>query len=111
MIFIREDIPCSLLKNVHCSNSFEALGIEINLRKTKWLLIGAYNPNKSNLVHFINLLSCSIDLNVKKFDNIIILGDFNAEVHEEPLQELIGTFDFTNLIIEPTCYNRLDSYK
>ena len=44
ILYIREDIPSSLLK---IDTSIEALYIEINLRKKKWLLGYSFNPHKN----------------------------------------------------------------
>ena len=46
LFFVREDIPSKLL-SVENSPT-EAFFVEINLRKKKWLLSCAYNPNREN---------------------------------------------------------------
>ena len=43
LIYVREDIPSKILPQV-VQADIEALFIEINLRKTKWLLCGCYHP-------------------------------------------------------------------
>ena len=42
-LYVREDIPSSLLK---IDTSIEALYVEINVRKKKWLIGCSYNPHK-----------------------------------------------------------------
>ena len=44
LIYVRSDIPCSLKKDFNLSEDIEGLFIEINLRKSKWLLLGTYHP-------------------------------------------------------------------
>ena len=39
LVFVRDDIPSKLLNISYVSSDTECLTIEINLRKTKWLLI------------------------------------------------------------------------
>ena len=39
LVYVRDDIPSKLLNISYVSSETECLAIEINLRKTKWLLI------------------------------------------------------------------------
>ena len=43
-IFIRDDIPCRALSEHKFAVDIEGIFIEINLRKTKWLILGTYRP-------------------------------------------------------------------
>ena len=45
LVYVRDDIPSKLLDISYVSSDTEFLAIEINLRKTKWLLICSYNPH------------------------------------------------------------------
>ena len=44
MIFVKEDLPSKLLSKHTFHADIEALIVEINLRKTKFLLVGGYSP-------------------------------------------------------------------
>ena len=44
IIFIREDIPSKLLNKHSFPEGIEGLFIEVNFRKSKWLLLGTYHP-------------------------------------------------------------------
>ena len=44
LLYIREDIPSTLLNS---DMSIESFSIEINITKKKWLLVCTYNPNKN----------------------------------------------------------------
>ena len=46
IIYVREDIPCRELREHLIPNNLEGIFLEINLKKSKWLLFGGYNPNK-----------------------------------------------------------------
>ena len=50
-----------------------------------------------------------IDQFAPYFDNIILLGDFNAEVTEDAMTEFCGLFNLKSLIKVPTCYKNLDN--
>ena len=44
MIFVRDELPSKQLQKHALPSDIEALIIEINLRKTKFLLLGGYRP-------------------------------------------------------------------
>ena len=108
LIYIREDIPCRDLAKYSFSNNtpsiFEGIFLEINLRKTKWLLFGGYNPMKINIDSYLQTLSSILDKHLPKYDNIILLGDFNAEIVDSSMQQFCETYHLTNLIKDPTCF-------
>ena len=54
------------------------LFVEINLRK-KWLLCWSYNPNKNKILSHLHVIIKVLDDLSKKYDIIILLGDFNNE--------------------------------
>ena len=39
-----------------------------------------------------------------KYENILLMGDFNSEVSEEAMANFCEAYNLTNLINEPTCY-------
>ena len=45
MIFVSEDNPSKLVSKHTLPDDIDGMFIEINLRKTKWLLLGTYPPN------------------------------------------------------------------
>ena len=49
LVYIREDIPSKLMNISYIASDIECLGIEVNLRKVKWLVICSCNPHKSNI--------------------------------------------------------------
>ena len=89
--FVREDITAKFLSFE--DQLIEALYIELNFRKKKWLLSGSYNPNKNNIPNNLQRLTKSLGLYSAKYDNIILPGDFNvspAEPHMETFCESYG---------------------
>ena len=67
-------------------------------------------PSSSNIDTFFTELTISLSKAVNKFDNLIIMGDFNIDITKEDcsgfdkLEELCDTFNLTNLIKSETCY-------
>ena len=49
-----------------------------------------------------------IEYYLLKHGNLIVLGDFNAEMSNPHMSEFCALYDFTNLIQEPTCYQNID---
>ena len=52
LLFVREDIPCRIIKT-DCDADFKGILAEINLRKKKWFLCCSYNPHKSNITNHL----------------------------------------------------------
>ena len=48
MIFVNEDITSKLLTKHNFPNDVEGLFVELNFRKSKWLLFGTYHPPAQN---------------------------------------------------------------
>ena len=65
MVFVREDIPSRELTTVKFRENIEGLFIEINLRKSKWLLFATYKPPSFSKEKFLILLVTPLTLTVK----------------------------------------------
>ena len=103
LLYVRKDIPAKLLRCSYCED-IECLLIEVTFHKKKWLIYGTYNPNRLLISDHLSTLSNSIDKYAKLYDNIVILGDFNAEPLDENMQDFCNLFNLKNLIKEPTCF-------
>ena len=77
LLYVRESIPCKTLKWEQLGDA-EGIFIEIIVKKTKWLLMGGYNPNKDSISCFFGHVSKAIDANMSIYENFILIGDFNA---------------------------------
>ena len=97
--FVREDIPCKIIKTV-CDADFEGIFVEINLRKTKWLLCCSYNPNKSNIANHLKKICKILDKLNSTYDNLVLLGDFHAE--------FLNLYNLKNLVKQNTCFKNPD---
>ena len=72
LLYVRDDIPSRLLTDYKIKDNLELFFVEVNIRKKKWLLGCFYNPHKSNISN--RLLNNSLDVYVKSYDNIQIMG-------------------------------------
>ena len=56
IIFVKEDIPSNLLIKHDFPSDVEGLFVELNFRKSKWLLFGTYHLPAQNDQYFLIVL-------------------------------------------------------
>ena len=90
LLYVKKDILCRVIP-VNSTLKIEVIVLEINLKKRKRLLLGIYNAHM-----YISLGSIGEKLNelFLKYENIIILGDFNCEMWEEVMEIFCTTYNF-----------------
>ena len=77
LVYVREeDIPCKLVPMKNCS--IEGFFIELNLKSKKWLISCSYNPHRNFISHHLNSIGKNLDLLSENYENIFLMGDFNA---------------------------------
>ena len=103
MLFIKEDTPTKLL-NIDTSISGIENLVEINLRSKKWLISGSHNPHLNSIQNCLLQLSKKFDFYSSKYENFIVLGDFNVEMTKTHMEEFCSVFNFKNLIKDSTCF-------
>ena len=108
--FVKKGIITKRLKDLE-TNLSETICTEITISKKRWFCMSVYRPpTSSNIDTFFAELIISLSKVVNKFDNLIIMGDFNIDITEEDcsrfdkLEELRDTFNLTDLIKSETCY-------
>ena len=102
MVFVRRDITAKFLSFE--DKLIEALFIELNFRKNKWLLSCSYNPNKNNISNHLQRLRNSLDLYSAKYENIILIGDFNVSPEDLHMETFCEFYGLKSLINVPTCH-------
>ena len=86
ILYVREDIPSKLINPSCIDHDKECFLVEKNLRKQKWLTICNYNPHKTMIKGYLEYISKEIDSHSSKYDNFLLLGDFNSESTEEAMK-------------------------
>ena len=104
LIFIREDIPSRELTEYKIPDKIECVFVEINIRKKKWLLCCSYNPHKNNISNHMHHLNKGLDVYLKNYDNLLILGDLNSELEEACLNDFCNVNNLKSLNKKPTCF-------
>ena len=112
MIYVRSDIPSDKLEKHVFSKNVEALFVEINLRKSKLLLVGTYHSTHPEYGtsdnDFFEQMGFALDV-YSNYDKFLLAGDFNVEEDETPIQEFLEAFGARNLVKEKTCFKSLDN--
>ena len=104
LLYVNENIPSRKLKEHTLPDDIEIMCVELNLKKQKWVLIGLYRPPNMNERYFLDHLSRVIDYYSTKYDRIVIMGDFNSEPSDEPIETFCGSYNLHNLVKEETCF-------
>ena len=80
-MYVNGRIPVKQL-NSHKHYS-ETLFLEINLRLRKWLIVGPYKPPDQSKLIFLLSLSKNLSIYVDKFENVVLLGDFDMTTQDK----------------------------
>ena len=104
LVYVKETIPSKSLHEFTITNDIQVIPIEINFRKSKWLLLPIYRPPDTSENLFVDKISSLIDFYSDKYDNIVTLGDFNMEITNENLSSLMDSHNLYNLVKDPTCF-------
>ena len=107
LIYTREDIPCKQLHKHSFAKDIEGLFLELNLRKSKWLLFGTYHPPSQNDDYFFKSVADALHIYNNSYEKVILAGDFNAEVCEKVFDCFLGTFGLNSLIKDNTSFKSL----
>lgn len=104
MIYVRDDIPSKQLISHPFPDKIEGIFVELNFRKSKWLLLGTYHPPSQSDSFYFDSIGKAIDFYNNKYDKLILTGDFNAQEEETVLSDFMGLYDLHNLVKDKTCF-------
>ena len=82
-----QDIPFRKLDQLKLDDDIEGIFIEINLRKSKWLMLATYRPSSSSKSQYFNSIGNAVDFYRKTYQNVVLLGDFNITDSEEEMHD------------------------
>ena len=92
------------LRRLDLHQEMQILPIEMNIRKQKWLLLAVYRPPTQNRTFFMDNIAKMVDKYSADIQNILIIGDFNMEVHKNNLAQLILDHNLYILQQGPACF-------
>ena len=74
----------------------EGFFIELKLRNKKWILFSGYNPKKGFTMIFLKMIGNHLDSLMEKYDNLVLIGDYNSEMEEDKMKDLCETYNVKN---------------
>ena len=69
--------------------------------------MGCYKSPSQNEEFFISNLSKTINASSAKYDNTLLMGDFNLTIENKHLEELLRIFNIKSLISSTTCFQSI----
>ena len=72
LIYVREDIPTKQLFKHNFPCDIEGMFIEINLRKTKWLLLGTYHPPSQEDSYYFDTITRALDIYGELYNKLLL---------------------------------------
>ena len=108
IIYVREYIPSKILPKHVLPTDIETLFTELNFRKCEWLLSKIYHPPSQFDQYFFHILDNALDV-YSNYENILLVGDFNAQIVETCLDTFLCQHELKNLNKEPTCYKNSEN--
>ena len=101
--YITEDISSKLITK-HCfPKDIEALFIELNLRKCKWLLCGLYHPPSQKDQYFFDNIDKALDV-YSTYEKVILGGTFVSQIDENCIDTFMYQHNLQSINKEPSCY-------
>ena len=80
-------------------------GFEIKLRTIKnGYYLSIYRPPSQGPSYFFEEIKNGIDFFRNKFEDLIVMGDFNYELGDSAIKAFMDTYKLVNLIKNPTCH-------
>ena len=102
MLFMHNDIPSNMISIEKLST--ESFFIELNLRIKTWFVDHFYNPYNGNIESHLDAISESLDMHLNRYENVILLGDFNTSIEDSFMKSFCENYVLRSLIKEPTCF-------
>ena len=113
--FVRRSLICKRLRDYEPKHS-EYLCSELNLTNKMLICFSIYRPPESiKLSTFFEELATSLSKAVLKYENLLIMGDFNIDrksksLGYDKLHEFCDLFNLTNLITSKTYFTKNHKY-
>ena len=78
LIYVRANIPCKQLEKHDFPDNIEGIFVEVNFRKSKWLILGTYHPPRQNDGFYFDKHARALDIYTQTYDTILLTRDCNA---------------------------------
>ena len=92
MFYVNENLLRKSL-TTEIDNLTKTIFLEVNVQCSKWLFVVCYKPLNQNETFFISNLSKTMNAFSTKYDNILLIGDFDLTIENKHLEELLNLFN------------------
>ena len=99
-MFVRKNLITRFSSRQSSPNDVKILLIELNFRKQNWLICCCYNPHKNLISYLLQELAKVIQTYSNNYDDILLVGAFNAEVSETSFSSFWELYE-----VNPSCIN------
>ena len=110
--FVRKGFITKKIKE-HETKVSETIASEFTISNKKWFCLSVYRPPTStNLDIFFEELTNSLSKAVNKYDNLIVMANFNIDLNKTDcigfgkLEEFCDNFNLTNIVKSNTCFTK-----
>ena len=97
-VYIKENILCKQVEDSRIPKDIQAIPIKINIRKQKLLLLPIYRSPTQDSQYFNENICTIIDKHTSSRENVLLIGDFNLEINDKEMGNLINTYNLLSLI-------------
>ena len=112
MIYVKENVPSKSINKHNFAKKVEGSFIEINLRKSKLLLLGTYHSTHPEFglsdEDFFEQISLALDV-YSNYDKYLLAGDFNIEENDSCLSNFLYEHNSKNIVKQKTCFKSIDN--
>ena len=85
LIYVKASLPSKTINHYDFQKDIKFMAVELNAANKKYVIFSIYRPPKQNINYFLNSLSEGLDLYLKHYENICLLGDFKATLSNRHL--------------------------
>ena len=104
LFYVKANLPSKLIGFYNFSSEIQCILIVSNISTKKYALLSIYRPPNQSINFFLDKLSEALDIYSKHYENICILGDFNATPENNDMIISMCNQCLSNLIKGPTCF-------
>ena len=99
LVYVKGDVPSRKINShIQTSKSFDVIVVELNFRKSKWLLINTYKPPSMYIILVCEEMSSFVDFYSQNYKNIVIMGDFNMQTDNSNFRTFYESHELYNLV-------------
>ena len=102
MVFVKSHIPSRNLNDFKIPSNIQIILFEVSLRKEKWLVASIFNAScQKKFPWYLTYLQ---EFYSTRYENVIILCDFNIGAENNLMNDFIQKHMFYNTIKQNTCF-------